>query len=228
MYRAQRIFFRQITDIIEQIVAQTDRLRFPTAKIQFQRAPVPHIIPPAKSANARKKRMAARSGQRGCVIRKGRYWVVRFRIDVAGQFERKLRSVRLCPVEGEGALSKIERHRKALEVIATEEANSEDKFHETESSSITFREQSRIWLTTVSNRRRKPIKPHTLTSWRSHLVWLNSKITDTPLSAINNGVMRNLVTEMHEAGFKPKTMLNYLASPGDRSMNRPFGCRQRR
>jgi hypothetical protein len=74
--------------------------------------------------------------------KKGNFWVVRFRIDVAEQFERKLRSVRLCPIEGEGVLSKTERHRKALDIIAVEEANSEDTFNQTESSTVTFREQS--------------------------------------------------------------------------------------
>ena len=41
-------------------------------------------------------------------------------------------------------------------------------------------------------------------------MWLNRHIGDTPLSSINNGALRNLVSDMHEAGFKPKTMLNYL------------------
>jgi hypothetical protein len=130
---------------------------FPTARIQFQRTPVQPIIPPAKSASARKKPMAARSGQRGYVFKNGKFWVVRFRIDV-GQFERKMRYVRLCPIEGEGALPKTERYRKALDVIAQEGANSEEKFYQAESSGLTFREQSQVWLTSVSNRKRRPSK----------------------------------------------------------------------
>src|SRR5207302_1171232 len=124
MYSAERTFFCKLTAIIQHIVAQTSRLRLPTVKIQFQRTPVPHIIPPAKSANARRKRMAARSGQRGSIVRNGRFWAVR--------------------------------------------------------------------------------------TWASHLYWLNSKIGDTPLNAINNGACRRLVQEMHDADFTPKTMLNYL------------------
>src|SRR6266581_4515223 len=89
MYSAERTFFCKLTAIIQHIVAQTSRLRLPTAKIQFQRTPVPHIIPPAKLANARRKRMAARSGQRGCIVKNGKFWAVRFRIDLPGQFERK-------------------------------------------------------------------------------------------------------------------------------------------
>jgi integrase len=41
-------------------------------------------------------------------------------------------------------------------------------------------------------------------------VWLNPRIGDAPLASINNLRLRNLVSEMSEAGFKPKTMLNYL------------------
>src|SRR5438552_11558594 len=144
MYSAERTFFCKLTAIIQHIVAQTSRLRLPTAKIQFQRTPVPHIIPPAKSANARRKRMAARSGQRGSIVKNGRFWAVRFRIDIPGQFKRKKCYVRLCPIEGEGALSKIERQRMALDIIAKEGANSEDTFYQTESSTCIFREQTKL------------------------------------------------------------------------------------
>jgi integrase len=41
-------------------------------------------------------------------------------------------------------------------------------------------------------------------------VWLNQHIGDAPLASVNNGVLRGLVSQMSEAGFKPKTMLNYL------------------
>ena len=51
--------------------------------------------------------MAARSGQRGCIVKNGNFWAVRFRVDVPGQFERKLRYVRICPIEGEGHYRKL-------------------------------------------------------------------------------------------------------------------------
>ena len=156
--------------------------------------------------------MAARSGQRGYIEKKNGYWRVRFWIDVPGQFERKHKAVRICPVMGEGALSKTERQKKALAIITAEGANSEYRFQQikAESCTITFRQQSEAWLAAVSTRKRKPIKPHTLRSWKSHLAWLNPRIGDVSLSAVNNRALRNLVSEMHEAGFKPKTMLNYL------------------
>ena len=156
--------------------------------------------------------MAARSGQRGYIERKNDWWRVRFRLDVPGQARRQYRAARICPVKGEGALSKTERQRRALEIIAQEGANSKERFQQVkaESCPITFREQSEAWLASVATRKRKPVKPHTLRSWRSHLAWLNPRIGEAPLASINNLALRNLVSEMSEAGFKPKTMLNYL------------------
>jgi len=156
--------------------------------------------------------MAARSGQRGYIERKNDWWRVRFRLDVPGQARRQYRAARICPVKGEGALSKTERQRRALEIIAQEGANSKDRFRQVEAEScpITFQEQSEVWLANIATRKRKPVKPHTLRSWKSHLAWLNPRIGNAPLASINNLALRNLVSEMSEAGFKPKSMLNYL------------------
>jgi integrase len=222
-YTTERALFCELTTTIRQIAGIAGlirRARLP--KYSQPKITIPKIavrvnyardrLSPAKPDQRRRKRMAARSGQRGFIEQKGRYWYVRFRVDVPGQFERRYKAVRLCPVEGIGALSKTERQRMALEIIAKEGANSENRFQqiEAESCTITFREQSKAWLDKLATRKRKPIKPHTLTSWKSHLVWLNSKIGDTPLGSINNLVLRNLVSQMYEAGFAPKTMLNYL------------------
>ena len=195
-YTIDRDFFRKLTSAIEQITAYTlEWSNRPFVKINLQRS----------QPTQRKKRMAARSGQRGSIVRNGRFWAVRFRIDIPGQFNRKKCYVRLCPIEGEGALSKTERQRLALDIIAKEGANSEKRFQQTEAESctVTFRDQAEIWLVNVSTRKRKPIKPHTLRTWASHLYWLNSKIGDTPLNAINNGACRRLVQEMHDADFTP-------------------------
>lgn len=171
------------------------------------------LVSPAKpDQRKRRKRMAARSGQRGYIERKGKYWRVRFWLDVPGQFKRQHKAVRICPIEGEGALSKTERQKKALEILSSEGANNEDRLRKVEAESciITFREQSQVWLQAVSTRKRKPIKPHTFRSWNSHLVWLNSKIGDAPLSAISNRAMKDLVSEMAEAEFTPRTMQAYV------------------
>ena len=42
-----------------------------------------------------RKSMSRRSGQNGCIVRKGDYYAVRFRQDQEGESERVLRSVRI-------------------------------------------------------------------------------------------------------------------------------------
>src|SRR5207245_11292995 len=58
--------------------------------------------------------------------------------------------------------------------------------------------------------RSKPIKPHTAMTWRSHLTWINPRIGDVPLESVNNLTLKELVSNMSEAGFSPKTMHNYI------------------
>src|SRR5262249_26021916 len=113
------------------------------------------VAPAKPDQRTRRKRMAARSGQRGYIERKGNYWYVRFRLDMPGQSERKYAAVRLCPVSGLGALSKIERQRIALEILAKAGANSDKRFQEVEAEScgITFQEQSEAWLRQLSTRK---------------------------------------------------------------------------
>ena len=62
----------------------------------------------------------------------------------------------------------------------------------------------------MQDRKRKPVKPHTVSSWKSHLKWINSRMGDMPLSNVNNLALKGLVSEMSEAGFSPKTIWNYL------------------
>src|SRR6185312_14850433 len=45
--------------------------------------------------------------------------------------------------------------------------------------------------------------------WKSHLAWINPRLGDMPLASVNNLALKNLVSEMAEAGFSPKTMSNY-------------------
>ena len=53
------------------------------------------------------------------------------------------------------------------------------------------------------------MKERTAKTWKSHLQWINPRIGSTPLSEVNNLVLRDLVEQMSEAGFTPKTILNY-------------------
>lgn len=156
--------------------------------------------------------MSRRSGQSGYIEKKGNAFVVRFRIDVPGRDERAYKSIRICPVAGPGKMTKPERERRAKEIIAESGADTEQHFRKVEAVNlgVTFRQQATWFLEHVKNRKRKPIKPATATSWTSHLAWINPVLGDMPLSSVNNLALKELVSKMSDAGFSPKTMHNYL------------------
>jgi hypothetical protein len=64
--------------------------------------------------------MSRRSGQNGCIQQDGKWYVVRFWKDVAGQEKRQRVRERICPISGPGKLSASERKRRAKEVIAAQ------------------------------------------------------------------------------------------------------------
>ena len=165
----------------------------------------------------RRKTLAARPGQHGTIERKGTWWRVRFRVDAPGQYHQKQVAVRICPIEGPGVLSKTERSRRALQIMAEHGANCDKAFREWEAGTLgdTFREQAKRWITQVQTRKRKPVKAKTISSWESHLRWINPRIGNTPVRDVNNSTLKTLVAEMAQAkthrgvGFSPKTMFNY-------------------
>jgi integrase len=145
------------------------------------------------------------------VEKKGPYYVVRYWLDIAGQEARVHKSVRICPVTGPGAMTKPERERRAREIITQSGADTEAHLRKVEAANLgtTFRQQSEAWIRHVQDRKRKPVKPKTITSWKSHLVWINPKVGNMPLSSVNNLALRDLVSQMTEAQFQPKTIWNY-------------------
>jgi integrase len=90
-------------------------------------------------------------------------------------------------------------------------ANTEEHFRQVQAVNLgtTFVQQSEWWLRHLQERKRKPVKPHTISSWTSHLKWINSRLGDTALSNVNNLKLKALVSEMAEAEFQPKTIANY-------------------
>jgi integrase len=156
--------------------------------------------------------MSRRSGQSGYVEKHGNAFYVRFRIDVPGQQKRKYERVRICPVRGLGKMTASERKRRAKQIIAESGADTEHHFRKVEAINlgVTFRQQATWFLEHVKKRKRKPIKPATATSWKSHLTWINPLLGDMPLASVNNLALKELVCKMAEAGFTPKTMRNYL------------------
>ena len=156
--------------------------------------------------------MSRRSGQSGSVERNGDHYVVRFWEDKAGQEKRVHRSVRICPVSGPGSMTKPEREHRAREIILESGADTAEHFQQVMAVNLgtTFRQQSEWWIRHVQDRKRKPAKAHTVSSWKSHLRWINPWLGDMPLSSVNNLALKGLVSEMSKADFSPKTIWNYV------------------
>jgi integrase len=156
-----------------------------------------------------KRACMARRGQVGTIAVSGKWYVVRFWKYPTGQ-HRIHASERICPVSGEGALSRGERRRKANEIVAASGVNDAQQFVET-TNGVTFREQMSWFRDHAMNRKRKPVKPATLFSWKNCAnKWLNPNLGDLPLASVNNATVKTLVAKMHDAGLSAKTITTYI------------------
>jgi hypothetical protein len=158
--------------------------------------------------------MSRRTGQDGYIELSGKWWVVRWWMDVLGQEKRRHMRARICPISGQGSLSKSARERRASEIIAASGADTVEYFSQVvkQSHGVTFREQAKWWLNHVKERRRKPIAVSTLKTWEGCIDnWLNPNIGDLPLSEINNAVLKTVIAKMSEGGLSPKTVTDNYA-----------------
>jgi len=156
--------------------------------------------------------MSRRTGQSGHVEKSGKWWVIRWWMDVAGQEKRTHKRARICPISGPGALSRSARERRAREIIVESGADTEAYFNKVvkQDGGLIFREQAVIWLAHVKTRKRKPVAVSTLELWEGCLRnWINPQIGDLPLSEVNNAALKGLVATMSEGGLSPKTIDNY-------------------
>jgi integrase len=158
--------------------------------------------------------MSRRSGQCGHIEVSGRWYVVRFWMDVLGREERRLVREKICPAKGPGRLSESERKRKAKEIIAASGADTVEHFEKVVASNLgtTFRTQGEWWLNYMKTRTRKPLASSTYETWRSCLdKWLLPALGDLPLSAVDNDPVKELVAKMvasEELG--PKSTNEYI------------------
>jgi integrase len=157
--------------------------------------------------------MSRRTGQEGHVEPSGRWWVVRWWMDVPGQEKRRHMRERICPISGPGSLSKSERQRRAREIVAASGADTEEYFQKVvkkKGGGTTFREQAKRWFNHVQNRRRKPVALSTLELWEGCLNnWINPNIGEVPLSEVYNAVLKSLVAKMVDGGLSPKSIDTY-------------------
>ncbi len=158
--------------------------------------------------------MSRRSGQSGHVEKSGKWYVVRYWIDIPGQHQRAHKRERICPVQGKGSLGKSARERKAKEIVQASGADTLEHFEKVVmiQSGITFREQSKMWFTHMSNRKSKPVKPSTLLSWEGIVSLINESFGDLPLAALmeDQSPAVKFIAEQHDEGKTPKTIRNYM------------------
>src|SRR5215469_4175815 len=167
-------------------VLQTRPLQFSTSDIN---------VVPATPVKRRGKCMSRRTGQDGHIEASGKWWVVRWWMDVAGQGARRHMRAKICPVSGPGHLSKAEMERRAREIVAESGADTLEHFDKVvkQAQGVTFREQTKWWLDHIQRRKRKPIAPATLELWKGCLEkWVNPNIGYLPLADVNNSALKVL------------------------------------
>jgi integrase len=170
---------------------------------------------PAATPEKRKrgKSLSRRTGQDGHIEKSGRWFVVRFWKDIAGQEKRTHVRERVCLMSGPGLLSKSERKRKAREIIQASGADSPEYFKEVvkQETGVTFREQSEIWLHQLQNRRRKPIRQSYAVTIQGALdKWILPAIGNVPLGNVDNLSVKPLIERMTSSGLKPRTVNKYI------------------
>lgn len=164
----------------------------------------------ATPSKRKRGKYMSRRAQVGSIEISGKWYVVRFWKDVAGQEKRIHACERICPVSGPGSTGKAERKRRALETVMASGVNSPQLFA-TATSGVTFREQGESFMNQAGTRNRKPVKPATLCTWQNCLdKWLNPCLGDMLLANVNNATLKSLVAKMHAAGLSPKTIGNYI------------------
>lgn len=195
-----------------------------------------------RSSNATAKRtrksMSRRRGQNGHIEKSGRWFVVRFWQDVAGQKKRALVRVRICPVSGVGSLNASERKRRAREIVQQSGADTVEHFERTvlSNSGITFGEQADMWYAFMSNPRRQgknglPTAQSTLDTWKGIVERIKEELGDIPLSTLvqDQQPVADFITKLVKDGYGAKTIKNYfgvikmvVASAKDKATRKPL------
>jgi hypothetical protein len=161
------------------------------------------------TAKTRRKgyKVMSRRCQAGTVVKAGKMWRVRVRVDVPGG-ARSLKSFPLCPISGPGSLSAEKREAKRWEIVSR--FNSQDyldKIAAQQGMGTNFREQAMVWMSNCRKRKRKPIKPVTLVNWQSYLDnHILPVLGDQPIAEVNNASMKRLVEVLVGKGLSPQSI----------------------
>jgi len=156
--------------------------------------------------------LSRRTGQSGTVFQHSSTWdptavaYGKFWQELPGSPERKRRTISL----GVCRTKSVARQR-LREYIEREGINSRQAFHQNTAPAVTFREQAEFWIASLRARKRRPVKPATISGWRDALnAWLIPHLGDKLLVDVSNKSVRELVEKMSAAGLSAKTMVNYV------------------
>ena len=129
----------------------------------------------------------------------GRYW-----IDIpGGGRKRRIVALGICGPRSVAC-------RKLREHIEREGINRRETFIANTSPATTFGQQAEKWLSSVSNRHWKPVRPATLWGWRNSLNrWLLPLLGDKLLAEVGNAALKSVIEKMAEAKLSPQTIITY-------------------
>jgi hypothetical protein len=153
------------------------------------------------------------------LVRKGKWWKVRFRLDQEGTEHRPLLCVKVAHVS-EG-LTATQREVRAREILQREGANSKERFARVVlNEGVTFREQSKIYLQEVITRNRRPIRDTTTIEGALNK-WLLPELGDLLLSQIDNLTLKSVARRITAAGNLHAPSKNTFCLPS-RFINRSW------
>jgi hypothetical protein len=166
----------------------------------------------ATPARRRGPCLSRRTGQSGTVVQHSKTWdpnapcYGKYWADVSECNERKRRTVSLG-----ACTTKSVAYQRLREFLEREGINSVRSFRQNTAPGVTFRQQAKLWLGFLPARKRRPVKPATISGWRDALnAWLLPCLGDMMLAEISNKTLRELVEKMSMAGLSAKTIVNYV------------------
>ena len=163
-----------------------------------------------------RKSMTRRSGQNGTVVIAGKWYRVRWRIDVEGQEKRINMNEKVAPVvfdrSGNPKPPSIDVLRKAREIVEKSGANSEARFNRVVLGETTFRDQAKTYLRWVQTRDREPIKD-TSSIEAALNKWILPEIGDLPLGNVHNITVKPVVDKM-KGSLSARTVNKYVEYVG--------------
>ena len=160
--------------------------------------------------------MNRRSGQNGTVVIAGKWYRVRWRMDVEGQERRINMNEKVAPVvfdrSGKPKPPSSNVLRKAREIVEESGANSEERFNRVVLGQTAFREQAKTYLRWVQTRNREPLKDAS-TIKAALNKWILPGIGDLPLADVHNITVKPLVDNMRKS-LSARTVNKYVEDIG--------------